>query len=250
MTKEELLELLKDEEIQEVILTIKKSKKKKENNLEDILQEKDKEIEVLKGLVEKFKKCFADEEVKTENLTKNVNLKDNELRELEEAKNRLKNEIEEMKSEKNDLSKKVDFYRDNFKKELTTYALYEGLNSSTKTSLKGIFKDDSLKGFLACGVQEKNISSFWDYVKDELREEKNSDIKSLKTIFYFFFEGYNRAYPMYEVQKVVLGDEFDTEEHIKTNASSVSGKVDEVVFTGWVNSKTKKIVKKSIVRVK
>jgi len=52
------------------------------------------------------------------------------------------------------------------------------------------------------------------------------------------------------VQKVVLGDEFDTEEHIKTNASSVSGKVDEVVFTGWVNSKTKKIVKKSIVRVK
>jgi DNA repair exonuclease SbcCD ATPase subunit len=250
LKKEELLELLKDEEIQEAILAIKKSKKKKENNLENIIKEKDEEIEMLKGLVEKFKKCFADEEVKTENLSKNINVKDNELRELEEAKNRLKNEIEEMNSEKDKLSKKVDFYRDNFEKELTTYALYEGLSTSTKASLKGIFKDDSLKGFLACGLQEKNIISFWDYIKDELREEKNSDIKSLTTIFYFFFEGYNRAYPMYEVQKVVLGDEFDTEEHINTNASSVSGKVDEVVFTGWVNSKTKKIVKKSIVRVK
>ncbi len=250
MNKKELLELLEDEEIQEAILAIKKSKKKKENNLEDIIKEKDEEIEMLKGFVEKFKKCFADEEVKTENLTRNVNVKDNELRELEEAKNRLKTEIKEMESEKNKLSKKVDFYRDNFEKELTTYALYEGLSSATKASLKGIFKDDSLKGFLACGLQEKNIGSFWDYVKDELREEENSDIKSLKSIFYFFFEGYNRAYPMYEVQKVVLGDEFDTEEHIKTNASSVSGKVDEVVFTGWVNSKTKKIVKKSIVRVK
>jgi chromosome segregation ATPase len=250
LNKEELLELLEDEEIQEAILAIKKSKKKKENNLEDIIKEKDKEIEMLKSLVEKFKKCFAEEEVKTEKLTKNVNVKDNELTALEEAKDRLKTEIKEMNSEKNKLSKKVDFYRDNFEKELTTYALYEGLCSSTKASLKGIFKDDSLKGFLACGLQEKNISSLWDYIKDELREEENADIKSLKTIFYFFFEGYNRAYPMYEVQKVALGDEFDTEEHIKTNASSVSGKVDEVVFTGWVNGKTKKIVKKSIVRVK
>jgi len=250
LSKEELLELLKDEDVQKAILAITKSKKKKEKNLEDILKEKDEEIEMLNGLMEKFKKCFADEEVKTKKLTKNVTLKDNELRELEEAKNSLKTEIKEMKSEKDKLSKKVDFYRDNFEKELTTYALYEGLSSATKASLKGIFKDDSLKGFLACGVQEKNISSFWDYVKDELREEKNSDIKSLKMIFQFFFEGYNRAYPMYEVQKVALGDAFDTEEHIKTNSSSVSGKVDEVVFVGWINAKTKKIVKKSIVGVK
>ena len=236
MNKKELLKLLEDDEIQEAILAIKKPKKKKEHNLEDILKEKDKEIEMLKGLVEKFKNCFTDKEVKTENLTNNMNLKDNELRELEEAKNKL--------------SKEVDFYRDNFEKELTTYTLYEGLSSSTKASIKGIFKDDSLKGFLACGVQEKNISSLWDYVKDELREEKNSDIKSLKTIFNFFFEGYNRAYPMYEVQKVKVGDVFDTEEYIKTNTSSVSGKVDEVVFSGWVNAKTQKIVKKSIVKVK
>jgi hypothetical protein len=245
LKKEELLELLKDEEIQEaILLTIKKSKKLKKK------KEKDKEIVMLKGFVEKFKKCFADEKVKTKDLNNKVEVKDKKLIELEEAKTRLKTEIKEMESEKNKLSKKVDFYRDNFEKELTIYALYEGLSSSTKASLKGIFKDDSLKGFLACGLQEKNIVSFWDYIKDELREEKNIDIKSLKTIFYFFFEGYNRAYPMYEIQKVALGDVFDTEEHIKTNASSVSGKVDEVVFTGWVNSKTKKIVKKSIVRVK
>ena len=236
MNKEELLELLKDEEIQKAVLAIRKSKIKKEKKLEYSIKEKDNEIEMLKGLVE--------------NLTKTMNIKENKLRELEELKDRLKIGIKDVKSKNNKLSKKVDFYRTTFEKELTTYALYEGLSSSTKASLKGIFKDDSLKGFLACGVQENNISSLWDYVKDELREEKNSDIKSLKTIFYFFFDSYQRAFPIYRVQKVALGDEFDNEEHIKTNSSSVIGKVDEVVFVGWVNSKTKKIVKKSIVRVK
>ena len=236
MNKEELLELLKDEEIQKAVLAIRKSKIKKEKKLEYSIKEKDNEIEMLKGLLEK--------------LTKNMNIKENKVRELEALKDRLKIGMKDVKSKNNKLSKKVDFYRTTFEKELSTYALYEGLSSSTKASLKGIFKDDSLKGFLACGVQEKNIGSLWDYVKDELREEKNSDIKSLKTIFYFFFDAYKRAFPIYKVQKVALGDEFDTEEHIKTNSSSVIGKVDEVVFVGWVNSKTKQIVKKSIVRVK
>jgi len=236
LNKEELLELLKDEEIQKAVLAIRKSKIKKEKKLEYSIKEKDNEIEMLKGLVEK--------------LTKNMNIKENKVRELEELKDRLKIGIKDVKSKNNKLSKKVDFYRTTFEKELSTYALYEGLSSSTKASLKGIFKDDSLKGFLACGVQEKNIGSLWDYVKDELREEKNSDIKSLKTIFYFFFDAYKRAFPIYKVQKVALGDEFDNEEHIKTNSSSVIGKVDEVVFVGWVNAKTKKIVKKSIVGVK
>jgi len=236
LNKEELLELLKDEEIQKAVLAIRKSKIKKEKKLEYSIKEKDNEIEMLKGLLEK--------------LTKNMNIKENKVRELEALKDRLKIGMKDVKSKNNKLSKKVDFYRTTFEKELSTYALYEGLSSSTKASLKGIFKDDSLKGFLACGVQEKNIGSLWDYVKDELREEKNSDIKSLKTIFYFFFDAYKRAFPIYKVQKVALGDEFDTEEHIKTNSSSVIGKVDEVVFVGWVNSKTKQIVKKSIVRVK
>jgi len=236
LNKEELLELLKDEEIQKAVLAIRKSKIKKEKKLEYSIKEKDNEIEMLKGLLEK--------------LSKNMNIKENKVRELEALKDRLKIGMKDVKSKNNKLSKKVDFYRTTFEKELSTYALYEGLSSSTKASLKGIFKDDSLKGFLACGVQEKNIGSLWDYVKDELREEKNSDIKSLKTIFYFFFDAYKRAFPIYKVQKVALGDEFDTEEHIKTNSSSVIGKVDEVVFVGWVNSKTKQIVKKSIVRVK
>jgi len=250
LNKEELLELLKDEDIQKAVLAIRKSKIKKEKKLEYSIKEKDNEIEMLKGLVEKLKKCFREEEVKSEKLTKDIDIKNNKLRELEELKNRLKFGIKDLKSKNNKLSKKVDFYRNTFEKELNTYALYEGLNSSTKSSLKGIFKDDSLQGFLACGVQEKNISSLWEYVKDELREEKNSDIKNLKTIFYFFFDSYKRAFPIYKVQNVAVGDEFDNEEHIKTNSGSVSGKVDEVVFVGWVNSKTNKIIKKSIVRVK
>jgi len=262
--RDELIELLKtNEEIKKLIKDIAKDKKHK-SEIEDINKQdkKAEEIEMLKGLVEKWKKCFSDEKIKTQDLTDALQNKDTEFQSLEQQKNRLSqeiNELQQLKSQKEKelqqtqstntkLNKTIEFYRNNFEDELRVYELFLDLSDNTKSSLKGIFKDNSLKGFLACGIQEKNISSLWDYIKSELIEDKNPDSKKLVEIFNFLFTNYSLAFPMYQLQEVNVGDSYDTELHINHSSSSgVSGAIKEVLLRGWINTKNNKIIKPSVV---
>ena len=267
MNKRRLLALInEDDEIRDAIRNIVNE----ENPISSVEKDKE-EIEMLKALVEKYKKYFKDEEIKTDNLSTDV-------AKLQEAKDELANINEELKAKKNELTsinndlqnsvqklqsdkksiqnsntklhKTIEFYRDNFEDELKAYELFTSLSSDTKESLNGIFKDASLKGFLSCGVQDKNISSFWEYIKTELQEEKNSDIGNLIQIYDFLFQKYMRAFPMYELQKVHKGDEFEALSHINHSSSKVpSGTITEVLLKGYVNSKTSKVMKQSVVRV-
>jgi len=101
---------------------------------------------------------------------------------------------------------------------------------------------------LVCGVQEKNINSLWEYIRVEIIEDKNSDIDKLIEIFNFLFANYLKAYPIYQLQDIKIGDEFKTEIHINTS-SNPSGYIKEIQLNGWINNKTKDIVKKSLVKV-
>ena len=260
MNKEKLLTLLnEDNEIRDAIKNILN----KENPIISLEKEKE-EIKMLKALVEKYKRCFKDETLKSDTLSRDVaklqEVKD-ELasvnEELKVKKNDLQNSVQKLQSDNNSiqssntkLHKTLEFYRDNFEDELKAYELFTALSSDTKESLHGIFKDTSLKGFLSCGVQDKNISSFWEYIKTELQEDKNSDIKSLIKIYNFLFQKYIRAFPMYEVQKVESGDEFEALSHINHSSSSaVSGTITKVLLRGYVNTKTSKVIKQSVVKV-
>jgi len=266
MNREKLLLLLqKDSEIQETIRDIctQKSSDGKSDNLEKN-NDVEKEIVMLKELVEKFKKCFGDEQNKTKDLTQKIDSKDDEIISLESFKKELKNEIKNLEEQKNSLQSKsnslqtsntnlnntVEFYRKNFEDELKAYELYTNLGEQTKSSLSGIFKDDSLQGFFACGVQEKNINSFWEYIKVEILEDTNEDLAKLVKIFYFLFTKYSIAFPMFQLQKINPNDTFDTEQHIRGGDSkAVNGKISTVLFYGWVNVKTDKVVKKSIIQL-
>jgi DNA repair exonuclease SbcCD ATPase subunit len=272
--KKKLLKLLlEDDEVKQAIRNVFNENNKIENEEKTIDSNRDKEIEELKKEIEmlngfrekyeKFKKCFSDEKKKNTQLSENLSSKDEELQQLLEVKSKLNEEIEESKRKKevilkgvkelevklNDSKEETKKYKEPFKEQLKVYDLYHRLSQTTKSSLKGIFKDDSLIGFFACGVQEKNIDSFWEYTKNEIIEEKNSDVKNLIVIFNFLFERYLMAYPMYVVQEIQIGEEFKTEKHIKDSQSSVSGAISKVLLRGWVNSKNSKIVKKSVVRV-
>lgn len=248
--KELLLKVLEDEEVKSAIIEIikenvsekekeiKKLKsecREKENQIETLknhLQKKDKEIEMLKKLVEKFKNLFNSEKEKKASLLNELEIKNRETQELEKK-------IENLKKEK-------EFYENNFKEELEVYEIYKSLSDETKESLSGIFRDNSLKGFLACGVQDRNISNFYEYVKNEIIEEKNQDIKKLIKLFNFFLDRYLLAFPIYKKQNVKIGDEFDPQLHINLS-NAASGKIKKIILFGWENSKTGKIVKKSIV---
>ncbi len=204
---------------------------------------------MLKGLVEKWKKCFNDEKDTNTNLKEEKSKLQKEIKDAKSQKKVIENEILALESKLKNSKQETKKYKEPFEEQLNIYELYKNLDSKTKTSLKGIFKDDTLNGFFACGVQEKNINSFWEYLRIELIEDRNSDIKNLIKIFEFLFEKYLMAYPMYKVQDVQKGDEFKTEKYIKDSHSLVSGTISKVLLRGWINSKNSKIVKKSVVRI-
>ena len=176
---------------------------------------------MLKELADKFKRLFNNQE------SDNIDLK--------KENERLKEELER--------------YRNICDKELDIYQMYQNLPDNTKASLKGIFKDDSFKGFIACGVQEKSIVNFWEYLKNEIIEGRNSDIDNLIEIFNFLFDRFLLAYPIYKREQVEIGEEFDTQRFINADSTTPSGRIKEVILFGWINEKTGKIIKKSIVRI-
>lgn len=144
----------------------------------------------------------------------------------------------------------LDLYRLDFSEDIKLQKLYIELSDKTKSSLSGIFKDTSAKGLIACGIQEKNIGNLWDYAKNEVVNGTNSDISGIVKLFNLLFSRFIIAYPMYETQSVESGDEFDTQKHIRHNSSNnMNGEVDTVILHGYVNNKTGKTIKQSVVRV-
>jgi len=241
MNKDELVELLKDEDIRDIIKDIVKDNNTRQDNNE--IEKLKEEIEVLNRLVEKWKNCFKKEENKNISLLSKEKQLENEIKECETKYKKVK--------EKNKiLNSKVDLYEDNFGDDLKAFDLYQSLNDNTKHSLEGIFRDKSIAGFMACGLQENNIHTLWDYIQNELRDNKNSDIKTLIEMFDILFAKYLLAYNIFEYQNVNIGDRFDTDDHIRDNSSKlVSGDISQIVFRGWINSKNNKIIKKTIVKV-
>ena len=280
MKRDKLLELLQNDT--EIRATIQNIINNPQNNADEKTTEKEnndkEEIEMLKALVEKWKKLFGQEEIKTQklkedltsksedlshksqelsNLTSQKNSLEKEIQTLTQQQNRLQNENKEiqannkaLQNSKNSLHDKVEFYKANFADELKAYERYGSLSAETRESLKGIFKDNSLSGFVTCGVQEKNIHSLWEYLKSEIIEQKNRDVDTLVEIFDYLFARYLMAYPQYKKQEVHVGENFNTDIHIRdSSSSSVSGAISKIMLYGWVNTKTEKIVKKSLVRI-
>lgn len=254
MNRDKLLNLLSsDEEIQNQIRKIVSVNQILEDDKIDSSKE---EIEMLSKLVDKWKKCFSDEEDKNNTLNHEIDEKKNQLLKLKDSIDNAKSELDNIKaklsvanSDKKDLSVKIEGYKTKFDVDLDKYELYRTLTDETKISLKGIFKDDTFEGFIACGVQDKNINSLWDYIKNELIENSNQDNESLVKIFDFFFMKYIIAYPMFEVQNIEIGEDFNTDFHIKDSQSSASGTIKKVLLKGWINTKTNSVIRKSVIRI-
>ena len=231
MNKEKLLELLEDKDIQAKIKDIIGNSGDKD--LEKIIEKPKEEIETLKDTICKKDEKIEKLESKNSSNLANIEKIENKNRELEKENENLKNSLK--------------FYEENFKEELDVYKIFRAIKD--KENLEGIFKDESLKGFLACGLQEKNINALWDYIKYKILEEKNENLEELKRIFDFFFERFVLANPIYKRDEVVE-KEFDTHKHINATPLNPSGEIEEVLFRGYKNTKTNKPIKKSIVKVK
>ena len=228
--KKRLLELLEDEEVREKINS---------------------------GIMDKLKVMLA----KWFNVDSDSSFLKDEIKNLKDELARTKTEREQLEKEKKNLTDNINLYAEqveqskkeleNLKKDVKAYEDFKNLSAPTKKSLENILKEDSLASFIASGVQSRNIENLWDYINNELREGQNPEIKELTDIFYFLFANFSKANgDIYELQSVSLGDEFDPQLHLRHNSSQgVSGKINEIVLKGMVNTKTKEIKRKSVVKI-
>ena len=224
----------------------KESLQKVESENEDLKQFIDK----LKSLLCMEKEAKEKAEVRVEQLSDQNGDKDLLVAKLQadhkpllDKKNQLQNDVIE-------LNQKLKYYRDNFHDDLQALELYNRLSEQTRHSLSGIFKDNSVQGLMACGIQEKNISILWDYAKSETVNGNNDDITNVISLFNLLFKRFTLAYPMFALQDVNFGDSFDTQCHIKHSSSlNTSGSIAQIMLHGYVNSKTGKVIKPSIVKL-
>ncbi|EKO3578281.1 hypothetical protein P0F20_002406 [Vibrio metschnikovii] len=213
------------------------------------------ENQQLNQLIEKIKHLLGLSRASDSNLLETISQlrkqlqdKDIQLTELGNIHDEHQATVKQLQQESQEREKKLAFYQTHFADDLRLSSLYQDLSEQTRTSLSGIFKDTSVQGLVACGIQEKNISNLWDYAKNEVVNGINPDIEKISALFELLFNRFILAYPMFALQAVKQGDNFDTHLHIKHNTSSnSSGSITKVLLTGYVNTKTEKVIKPSVV---
>jgi len=161
----------------------------------------------------------------------------------------LAEEKQQLDEQNRQLLQKTERYESEFSDDIQAVQSFSQLAENTRTALQGIFKSSSMKGFIACGVQEKNLHSLWDYTKNRLMERADAETAILVELFLFFFSRYRLAYPNYQLQEVPPGELFDPEQHIRSSQSRASGVISRVILSGWINSKNQKIIKTSVVEI-
>ena len=138
-----------------------------------------------------------------------------------------------------------------FREPEELYNTYLRLSNATRGSLSGIFKGTTVEEFIFCGVQLENIDSLWEFIKRELEEKRLSEVENMKKIFVYFFKAYNLIHesPIYKIQNVAIGEEFDEDKHLRSSNSRVAGRINEIMLNGFIITNTGKIVKKSVVKI-
>lgn len=183
--------------------------------------------------------------------------KEKEIARLQQEIESKKEEITEYQIKVYNLNQKMDAYfnelqkrRADYQEAEELYGAVQQLSKTTRNSLKGIFKGKTVQEFIICGVQYENISSLWDFIKNEIMEGREQERETLLALFHYFFHEYSKTYdtPLYKIQEVNINEVFREDLYIRTLNSKISGNVTEILLPGYT-SINGKIIKKSIVRL-
>lgn len=213
------------------------------------------ENQQLNQLIEKIKQLLGFSQDTDLNLPDSISqlqqqlqAKEVEIKRLNQVVDDQKAQLQQRQQDSSKRDEKLVWYQTHFEDDLIISNLYQELSEQTRTSLNGIFKDHSVQGLVACGIQEKNISNLWDYAKSEAVNGINPDLGKINRLFELLFKRFKLAYPMFALQAVKVGDNFDTQLHIKHNSSvKMSGAISSIRLIGYVNTKTEKVIKPSLV---
>lgn len=215
--------------------------KNKQSNIESGLDELKQKNESLKRDLKisenKYYEAEANMKYSLEIKDKDLYNKETELREKDKLILQQQTEIKDLQSE--------------FSSIKESYNLFLSLNDEIKEDMISILRGDKIENFVYAGVQYKNIESIWEYAKNRAINGQFEDLDKLQRIIMNFLDAYNMIYnsPLYEVQTVENGDDFDEERFIRGYESRITGVISGVDLLGYVNLVNGKIIKKSVVRI-
>jgi predicted nuclease with TOPRIM domain len=241
-----LMKALTDDQVKETIQTICINNNKSEDKELSLKNDIDWEQQI-SALHQENNRIKEELRIERNKLTKERNklsIVQRQLDEREEQYSKLLEELEQVQNNFDEVNKR-------FEPVMKMYHDYQSLSQSLKESLSGIFRGSQIEQFLFCGVQKPNIELLWDSIKIRAMDGNEEDIRVLVSIFTYFFEAYNSTFerPIYEMQPVMVNDKFDSEKHIRTRDSRVAGEVKQVVLRGYINKISKKIERKSIIKI-
>ncbi|MGG3448527.1 hypothetical protein [Domibacillus aminovorans] len=209
-------------------------------------------------IIEKINEIIeADTFNQTRETNKLLKEKEEEIARFQQELDSKKREIIDYKIKINELNQKIDSYlyelqkrRADYQEAEELYNSIQHLSEETRNSLKRIFKGTTVQDFIFCGVQYENISSLWDFIKNEAMEGREHERETLIAIFRYFFQAYSKTYdtPLYKTQEVQINDVFREDLHIRASDSKISGNITEILLPGYI-SINGKIIKKSIVKI-
>ena len=167
---------------------------------------------------------------------------------------RLQIELETLRTEKNS----VEGERDNLKQQLAErfadgwelYQKFLSLDISTREN-SGL-RAESFMSFICSGAQMKRLEGIWESALDSKRAGKFDDAEILWSVFAYCVRLVNAAQGdnIIEILNTQLGERYDTDKHSTSGTnSSTQGVVREIILVGYRNNISRKVVKKSNVRV-
>lgn len=228
----------------------------------ELIYMKDKEIIDLKNKQGVMQNQLHELKKENECLNKELTISKNKYYEIEEnIKQISKIKEKELRNKEKELNYKdkvilqkqleINNLQCEFLSMKKSYNLFLSLNDEIKNDMISILRGDKIENFVYAGVQYKNIESIWEYAKNRAINGKFEDLDKLQNIIINFLDAYNMIYnsPLYEVQKVENGDDFDEERFIRGYKSRITGVISGVDLLGYVNLVNDKIIKKSVVRI-
>lgn len=250
----QLLEALRDEEVKKMIHSIVNDEANVKgdadqlgneaslNDFEVALQEALQLVDLRDKQLTQLQYSLNNERAKIENLAGEINRLTSENKELKTLQEDLHSQLVEKENHINRLSNR-------FEEAEAVYQYYLQLSSLTHDSLRRNLRGNSLEEFIYSGVQYENIESLWEYMRRSIMEEDLKDIPNLQVIFNYFFKSYNKINPLFHFQIIALRQEFDGDQHMRSKDSKVMGPISEILLPGYINTKTSKVIKKSIVKI-
>lgn len=130
------------------------------------------------------------------------------------------------------------------------YDTYQSLSPAARKRLGGVINGRDLLTFVCSGVQESSLERFW-CICNESMIDGDDDAKAMIRVFDRFFEVSQTLGTLDPVERLRVeeGDRFDNDLCTRIAHSAPTGSVKEVLFQGYRYSVSRKIVKKSLVRV-